>query len=114
MSLLDGGELEHIWCIYHIMKKQKAINDFLWKFGSAIKTERRRRAWSQEELAHRSGLHRTYITDVERGVRNMTVETITKLSNALGVSMTELISKAERDGRAENEAEGERSGDQKQ
>ena len=93
------------------MKKQNSVTDFLWKFGSAIKTERRRRGWSQEELAHRSGLHRTYITDVERGVRNMTVETITKLSNALGVSMTELISKAERDGRAENEAE-ERGGDQ--
>ena len=78
------------------MKQQRSISNFLSNFGSAVKGERRRLGLSQEELAHRSGLHRTYITDVERGVRNMTVETMAKLSKALGVSLTDLVSKAER------------------
>ncbi len=46
---------------------------------------------TQEELAGRSGLHRTYITDIERGARNPSLESIHKLAEALDVSMSTLF-----------------------
>ena len=55
------------------------------------------RAWrgklgiSQEELAGRAGLHRTYVSDVERGARNVSLESIEKLANALEVSISALF-----------------------
>ena len=47
--------------------------------------------WSQEELADRSGLHRTYISGVERGVRNPTLTVLDKIATALNVTPAELV-----------------------
>lgn len=66
------------------------------EFGSSVKSWRGRRALSQEELAARAGLHRTYISDVERGVRNVSLESIEKLARALEVPVAILISNATR------------------
>jgi transcriptional regulator with XRE-family HTH domain len=56
---------------------------------------------SQEELAHRAGLHRTYISDIERGARNPSLKTLSRLADALELSTSDLIrlgeSKAESD-----------------
>ncbi|MCR9078965.1 MAG: helix-turn-helix domain-containing protein [Hyphomonadaceae bacterium] len=49
------------------------------------------RGWSQEELADRAGLHRTYISAVERAVRNPTLTVIARIAKALKVSMAELF-----------------------
>lgn len=46
---------------------------------------------SQEKLAEESGLHRTYISSVELGRRNISLDNIRKIALALGVSMTELM-----------------------
>jgi transcriptional regulator with XRE-family HTH domain len=46
---------------------------------------------SQEKLAEESGLHRTYISSVELGRRNISIDNIHKIALALGVSMTELM-----------------------
>jgi CheY-like chemotaxis protein/plasmid maintenance system antidote protein VapI len=64
-------------------------------FGAAVRSERTRLGLSQEILAERASLHRTYITDIERGARNLSLETISKLSSALGVSIEALFSRAE-------------------
>ena len=53
---------------------------------------------SQEELAERAQLHRTYISEVERGERNISLENIYKLSVALNVSLAELFSKIQDEG----------------
>lgn len=53
---------------------------------------RQDQGWSQEELAERAGLHRTYVSGVERGVRNPTVTVLEKLARGLGVSMPDLVS----------------------
>jgi transcriptional regulator with XRE-family HTH domain len=45
---------------------------------------------SQENLAERADLHRTYIADIERGVRNVSLKNIDKLARALGVSIPDL------------------------
>jgi transcriptional regulator with XRE-family HTH domain len=60
-------------------------------FGISLKTWRRQRGFSQEELSERSKLHRTYISDVERGARNLSLESITRLAAALAVPVGALF-----------------------
>jgi CheY-like chemotaxis protein len=58
-------------------------DDVLHRFGSAVKQLRHRLGISQEELGGRAGLHRTYVSDIERGARNLSLVSIEKLSAAL-------------------------------
>lgn len=60
-------------------------------FGTSVKELRKQQGISQEELAERAELHRTYVSDVERGERNPSLESITKLANALSVSVSALF-----------------------
>jgi len=60
-------------------------------FGAAVKDWRHQLGLSQEELAERSDLHRTYISSVERGIRNVSLENITRLARALEISVTSLF-----------------------
>jgi CheY-like chemotaxis protein/DNA-binding phage protein len=61
-------------------------------FASLIKAWRERRGYSQEQLAERANLHRTYISDIERASRNPSLESISKLAHALQVSLPVLFS----------------------
>ena len=63
-------------------------------FGTSVRTWRGRLGISQEELAGRAGLHRTYICDVERGARNVTLQSIEKLALALEISVSTLLAYA--------------------
>jgi two-component system, response regulator len=67
--------------------------------GMAIKTERCVLGFSQEELAERAGLHRTYVSDVERGARNPSIASIEKLAQALKLSVSALFQRAGDGGR---------------
>ena len=60
-------------------------------FGTAIKAKRAELGITQEVLADRAGLHRTYISDVERGARNLSIESIEKLAVALELSVSALF-----------------------
>jgi transcriptional regulator with XRE-family HTH domain len=60
-------------------------------FGARLRRARRDKGWSQEELAFRSGLHRTYVGSVERAERNLTLLSLWKLSDALGCSLGSLL-----------------------
>jgi len=64
-------------------------------FGHVIRELRRERHMSQEELANLSGLHRTYITDIERGSRNVSLKNISRLAAAFEVPLTEIFSRLE-------------------
>jgi len=64
--------------------------------GRAIRDFRLDRRLSQEELAHRSGMHRTYLGGIERGERNPSYTNIRRLATALGVNASDLIAQAER------------------
>lgn len=68
--------------------------DLKSRFGTAIKSQRAFLRISQEELADRAGLHRTYVSDVERGARNLSIESIEKLAHALGISVSRLFEQA--------------------
>ncbi len=60
-------------------------------FGQRVRDFRSRLAISQEELADRAGLDRTYVSSVERGHRNVSLENIVRLAMALGVDAGELM-----------------------
>ena len=62
--------------------------------GAAIKRERSGLGISQGELAERAGLHRTYVSDVERGTRNPSIQSVEKLARALRVSVAKLFQAA--------------------
>jgi transcriptional regulator with XRE-family HTH domain len=63
------------------------------RFGLAIKRRRQEIGISQEVLAERAGLHRTYIGDIERGARNLSLENIEKIAKALQISISDLFAK---------------------
>lgn len=63
--------------------------------GAAVRDMRLGQDLTQEELANRSGLHRTYITDVERGNRNISIESIEKIAGALRTPLSALFARSE-------------------
>ena len=65
--------------------------DLSKQFGENVRSLRSRRGLSQEGLAELSGLHRTYISGIERGVRNPTLSIILQIANALKVRPSELL-----------------------
>ena len=65
-------------------------------FGQAVRAQRDELGISQEELAHRAGLHRTYIGGIERGERNASLVNIFRIAEALDVRASELLRGAER------------------
>lgn len=60
-------------------------------FAQNIRELRMERGFSQEELAHRAGLHRTYIGAVERGERNITLLNAQRIAEALGVTLDQCV-----------------------
>ena len=68
------------------MKKQILI-----KFGNRIREERIKLRLSQEELAEKAGVHRTYIGMIERAEKNITLGNIEKIAKALEISLDKLM-----------------------
>lgn len=60
-------------------------------FGAIIRTLRLEKGLSQEELADLSNLHFTYVSSVERGERNISIENIARLAKALGCQLKDLM-----------------------
>lgn len=65
--------------------------DILHKLGRQIQKYRKSRGLTQEMLAERTGLHRTYIGAIERGERNLTIENLNKIATALDTPLFELF-----------------------
>lgn len=63
----------------------------LKKFGHRLKEIRNNKNLSQEKLASIAGLHRTYISDIERGNKNVSLQNIEKLSKALRVKVSDFF-----------------------
>ena len=74
-------------------KRKKA--DIRERFGDAVKVRREELGLTQEELAERAGIHRTYLSDVERGGRNLSLVNIERLAVALKVALAELFRRVE-------------------
>jgi transcriptional regulator with XRE-family HTH domain len=63
--------------------------------GRAIRELRRGVGISQEDLADRAGLHRTYVGGIERGERNVSFANLLRVANALGIRPSELLARSE-------------------
>ena len=63
----------------------------LKRFGVRVRALRVARNWTQEELAKRAGLHRTYIGSIERSERNVSLLNVARIAKALGLSISELV-----------------------
>lgn len=61
------------------------------RFGKAVRRRRRELELSQEYLAELAGLHRTYVSNLERGMINPTLENVERLAKALDISMARLF-----------------------
>ena len=75
---------------------KKRADSFLVALGQAVLAARERLGLSQEELGFESGLDRTYISGIERGIRNPTAKTIVRLAKALKTKPSSLFKRAER------------------
>ena len=71
--------------------KQNHKNPLQQLFGGNMRKQRLQLRISQEELAFRAGLHRNYISDVERGTRNVSIIAMGKIAAALEVELYELL-----------------------
>lgn len=65
--------------------------NILIKFGERVREIRKEKGLSQEELAHKADLHRTYIGMIERAEKNITLINIEKIANALEVDLKILL-----------------------
>ena len=77
------------------MGKRRPTLDVRERFGYAVKARRDELGLTQEELAHRAAIHRTYLSDIERGTRNVSLVNIELLANALGVSLSDLFKRVD-------------------
>lgn len=72
------------------MNKETNI-PFLVALGAEIKHRREEAGLSQEGFAFKSGLHRTYISEIERGNRNISISNLRKVAGALDIPLSELF-----------------------
>ncbi|HEY7157670.1 MAG TPA: helix-turn-helix transcriptional regulator [Gemmataceae bacterium] len=78
------------------MKKRRAKPDIRERFGFAVKLRREELSLTQEDLADKAGIHRTYLSDIERGSRNVSLINIESLAAALSLTISELFQRVER------------------
>jgi transcriptional regulator with XRE-family HTH domain len=74
-----------------LKNKRVQGNSLLEAVCRSVHERREQLGISQEELAHRAGLHRTYISDIERRARNPSLKTLSRLATALEMTASELI-----------------------
>lgn len=67
------------------------VSKTLRKFGDRVRGERLKRNLSQEQLAAKAGVHRTYIGMIERAEKNITLENIQKIAGALQIKLSEIF-----------------------
>jgi transcriptional regulator with XRE-family HTH domain len=65
--------------------------DVRQRLGKNLRRLREEKGWSQEAFAHEANVHRTYVSDIERGARNPTITVVEKLAKPFGVSVSSLL-----------------------
>lgn len=78
-----------------ISSPRHANDPVLVALGAAIRRCRLARGVSQEELAHRSAMDRSYMSSIERGGQNPGIVSIVRIARAMDLTMTELMAEAE-------------------
>ena len=65
--------------------------DIRTRLGRNLRELRSAKGWSQEQFAFEAGIHRTYVSDIERGARNPSIKVLEKLATPLGVAPGRLL-----------------------
>ncbi|GLV30215.1 transcriptional regulator [Sphingobium sp. TomTYG75] len=65
--------------------------DIRARLGSNVRRLREEKGWSQEDYADRAEIHRTYVSDIERGRRNPTITVVEKLAVPFGIAPGDLL-----------------------
>jgi transcriptional regulator with XRE-family HTH domain len=68
-----------------------ARDPMLRQLGQYLRSVREERGWSQEDLAFECGLHRTYVGAAERGEYNLTLRSLRKITDALGITLVDAV-----------------------
>ncbi len=76
--------------------RKRSKPDIRIRFGFAVKDRREALGLTQEEFAERAAIHRTYLSDIERGSRNVSLVNIERLASALSMPISELFQFVER------------------
>ena len=77
-------------------RQPSAMPPMRQRLGKAIKRLRAKSGYSQEVLADRAKLHRTTMSEIERGVSNVSVDIAERVAKALGVSLSQLFAEADK------------------
>ena len=75
------------------MEREQTISE---RFGKVVKAVRERQGVSQEKLAELAEIDRTYVSMIERGIRQPTLEVASRIAGALSMRLSEIIRRAER------------------
>ena len=65
--------------------------DIRQRLARNLRALREQKGWSQEQYAFEAGIHRTYVSDIERGARNPTITVVEKLARPFGITASELL-----------------------
>jgi transcriptional regulator with XRE-family HTH domain len=76
--------------------KSESLDNLLVSLGKAVTAKRKEQHFSQEDFAESCGLHRTYISEIENGKRNITIAAFCRLARGLGITPSELLQLAEK------------------
>ena len=76
--------------------KKRSTPDIRERFGFAVRVRREELGLTQEDLADRARIHRTYLSDIERGTRNVSLINIERVAAALSLPISELFRLVER------------------
>ena len=82
---IGGGRL------HELAFKSSHVTQLLLKVGKRVRNLRTDRGWSQEELADRSGVNRSYMSRVELGKSDVSLSVLHKIARTLGISLAELL-----------------------
>jgi transcriptional regulator with XRE-family HTH domain len=77
------------------MARRSGKADIRERFGDAIRVSREEAGMTQEELADKARMHRTYLSDIERGSRNVSLINIERLATALTISISQLFQRVD-------------------
>ena len=73
------------------MARKTPVPPVAAEFGERVRRRRERHGWSQMDLAERAGMHFSFVSSIERGQRNVTLTSILKIAQGLGVDPAVLI-----------------------
>ncbi|MDR0843476.1 MAG: helix-turn-helix domain-containing protein [Acidobacteriota bacterium] len=74
-----------------MVESEAVMENVCIAFGKRLRTLRKQMGWSQEKLSEKAGMHPTYVGGIERGERNVSLETIEKLAVAFSLPIAEFF-----------------------